>query len=50
MTTQVCPKRDSVCPHGVRCPYVIDRYECKPEPGDPDHSEKSPDAPISGDV
>jgi hypothetical protein len=29
---RVCPERDAVCPHGMDCPYVLDRYECKPEP------------------
>lgn len=29
---QVCPKRDTICPHGLSCPFAIDRYECKPEP------------------
>lgn len=29
---RVCPKRDAVCPHGMSCPYTIDRYECRPEP------------------
>jgi len=29
---RVCPKRDAICPHGLACPYSIDRYECKPEP------------------
>jgi hypothetical protein len=28
---RVCPGRDAVCPHGIDCPYGIDRYECKPE-------------------
>lgn len=47
---RICPKRDIVCPHGMDCPYVLHRYDCKPEPGDKDHPEKSPDKPISGDV
>jgi hypothetical protein len=29
---RVCPKRDAVCPHGMDCPFVIDKYNCKPEP------------------
>lgn len=29
---QVCPRRDTVCPHGLTCPYALDRYQCKPEP------------------
>jgi hypothetical protein len=29
---RVCPKRDAVCPHGMACPYTIDRYECAEEP------------------
>ena len=29
---RVCPKRDGRCPHGMECPYTIDRYSCKPEP------------------
>jgi hypothetical protein len=29
---RVCPKRDAVCPHGMDCPFVVDKYECKPEP------------------
>lgn len=29
---RVCPKRDARCPHGMECPYTIDRYSCKPEP------------------
>ncbi len=32
MSIRICPKRDAVCPHGMACPFVIDRYECKPEP------------------
>lgn len=27
---RVCPDRDAVCPWGMRCPYVLDRYTCKP--------------------
>lgn len=27
---RVCPERDALCPHGDNCPYVGDRYECKP--------------------
>ena len=30
--TRVCPKRDMVCPHGMSCPYAIDRYICRNEP------------------
>lgn len=29
---RVCPKRDFICPHGMDCPYTVDRYTCKPEP------------------
>lgn len=29
---RVCPKRDAICPHGMNCPYTVDRYTCKPEP------------------
>ena len=29
---RICPKRDMPCPHGMSCPFVIDRYKCKPEP------------------
>jgi len=29
---RVCPKRDGMCPHGMSCPFAIDRYQCKPEP------------------
>jgi hypothetical protein len=32
---RVCPKRDTVCPHGMSCPYTIDRYSCKSEPKPP---------------
>lgn len=41
---RVCPKRDAICPHGMSCPYVIDRYECKEEPkrDDPPPSTTSP--------
>ena len=28
MTVRVCPERDAACPHGVDCPYAIDRYSC----------------------
>jgi hypothetical protein len=28
---RVCPKRDAVCPHGMGCPYVVDRYTCRDE-------------------
>lgn len=31
-TTRVCPKRDAICPHGMSCPYAVDRYTCKEEP------------------
>lgn len=27
--TRVCPVRDAVCPHGLECPYTIDRYTCR---------------------
>ncbi len=30
---RVCPKRDGACPHGMSCPYVLDRYHCEEEPG-----------------
>lgn len=40
---RVCPKRDAVCPHGMSCPYVIDRYDCAPEPRHtPDHRAGAP--------
>ena len=29
---RVCPKRDAICPHGMECPYTVDRYTCKEEP------------------
>ncbi len=29
---RVCPKRDAICPHGMECPYAVDRYTCKEEP------------------
>jgi hypothetical protein len=32
MMIRVCPKRDAECPHGMSCPYTIDRYECAEEP------------------
>lgn len=25
---RVCPERDARCPHGLDCPYSIDRYRC----------------------
>ena len=25
---RVCPERDAACPHGLSCPYTIDRYQC----------------------
>lgn len=25
---RVCPNRDTVCPHGMSCPYAKDRYTC----------------------
>ena len=25
---RVCPKRDTICPHGMSCPYAVDRYTC----------------------
>ncbi len=28
---RVCPKRDAICPHGMECPYAVDRYTCKEE-------------------
>ena len=28
-TIRICPERDGPCPHGMGCPYVIDRYNCK---------------------
>jgi hypothetical protein len=31
MAVRVCPKRDASCPHGINCPYVIDRYICREE-------------------
>jgi len=37
MTLRICPKRDTVCPHGMSCPYVIDQYSCRIE--DPDARE-----------
>jgi hypothetical protein len=27
-TVRVCPERDGRCPHGVSCPFAIDRYRC----------------------
>ena len=27
-TIRICPERDGPCPHGMDCPYVIDRYSC----------------------
>lgn len=35
MTVRVCPVRDTVCPHGMDCPYSIDRYSCRDEKADP---------------
>jgi hypothetical protein len=32
---RVCPKRDAKCPHGMDCPYAIDRYSCRDELGTP---------------
>ena len=29
---RVCPKRDTVCPHGMSCPFSINRYMCATEP------------------
>jgi hypothetical protein len=29
---RICPKRDAKCPHGMDCPYAVDRYTCAPEP------------------
>lgn len=26
---RVCPKRDSICPHGIDCPYSKDQYQCE---------------------
>lgn len=26
---RVCPERDGVCPAGMSCPYVKDRYSCR---------------------
>lgn len=25
---RVCPERDAVCPYGIKCPFVKDRYSC----------------------
>lgn len=25
---RVCPERDGRCPHGMDCPFTIDRYTC----------------------
>ena len=25
---RICPERDGKCPHGMKCPYWIDRYSC----------------------
>lgn len=25
---RICPERDGACPHGMDCPYTIDRYRC----------------------
>ena len=30
-TIRVCPERDGRCPHGIDCPYAIDRYRCDME-------------------
>jgi hypothetical protein len=38
VTIRVCPIRDAACPHGMSCPYTIDRYTCMPEPREPPHS------------
>ena len=27
-TIRVCPERDGRCPHGISCPFWIDRYHC----------------------
>lgn len=35
MMVRVCPKRDAQCPHGENCSFVIDRYNCAPEPSPP---------------
>ena len=37
---RVCPKRDGRCPHGINCPFVIDRYECLPEPPSTDQKKE----------
>lgn len=31
---RVCPKRDAKCPHGMGCPYTIDRFNCEDEPNE----------------
>lgn len=39
---RVCPERDAECPHGMDCPYAVDRYTCnedKAGTASPDHAE-----------
>jgi hypothetical protein len=35
MTLRICPKRDAICPHGMDCQFVIDRFNCKDEQDSP---------------
>lgn len=28
---RICPKRDAICPHGIDCPFAVDRYNCRPD-------------------
>lgn len=39
---RVCPTRDTICPHGLDCPYVRDRYSCRPEPAKPTDPRMTP--------
>jgi hypothetical protein len=25
---RICPERDALCPHGMSCPFTVDRYTC----------------------
>lgn len=44
---RVCPKRDAICPHGMGCPYTVDRYHCAPEPKEPSPPSSSPLDPVA---
>ena len=46
---RVCPKRDAACPHGMDCPYSIDRYHCAQEPKEPPEPRPTP-PPVAEDV